>query len=85
VIQDPDNSIRNLRRDLSAVTCMFCGFDGRIMVAGNKRMLRDDTPIDEERMQQLPASLIGFPDDYSPLQKVLFTAYRKRRVQRARS
>jgi hypothetical protein len=80
----PDNSIQNLRRDLSYVTYIFSGFDGRMMLAGNKKMPWHDMPMDEARAQQLPVSLIGFPDDYSPWQRRLFKHFRKRRQKQAK-
>lgn len=76
----PDNSIQNLRRNLSAVTYIFSGYDGRMILAGNKKMLWHDLPMEEERMQQLPRSLIDFPDDYSPLQKLIFRRLRRWRL-----
>jgi hypothetical protein len=70
--QIPDNSVRNLRRDLSLITHLFSGYDGKIMLAGNRKMLWHVLDIEEERVQMLPKSLIGFPADYSPFQNFLF-------------
>ncbi len=72
LFQIPDNSVRNLRRDLSLITHLFSGFDGKIMLAGNRKMLWHLLDIEEERVQMLPKSLIGFPADYSRFQNFLF-------------
>ena len=70
--QIPDNSVRNLRRDLSYITHLFSGYDGKIMLAGNRKMLWHVLDIEEERVQMLPKSLIGFPADYSRVQNFFF-------------
>jgi hypothetical protein len=73
----PDNSVPNLRRDLSLITYLFSGYDGRIMLSGNKKLLWHCMDMDENRMQMLPKSLIGFPADYSKAQNFLFRWLRR--------
>lgn len=74
-----DNSLENLRRDLSRITYLFTTQDGHVLLSGDKTLPWHRLPIDEHRLQQLPPFLRKYPDDYSSFQDWLFRAYRRRR------
>jgi hypothetical protein len=71
-----DNSPRSLRRDLSAITYFFSGYDGTIFLSGSKTLPWHRTSISERQMQILPNFFRLFPDNYSIIQKWLFFVFR---------
>jgi hypothetical protein len=71
-----DNSPRSLRRDLSAITYFFSGYDGTIFLSGSKTLPWHRTSISERQMQILPKFFRMFPDNYSIIQKWLFFVFR---------
>jgi len=72
-----DNSLDALRDDRRWVTYLFSGFDGRVMLAGCSQLRWHGLPYQSRKVQQLPRFLIGYPGDYSPLQRLAFRAYRQ--------
>lgn len=60
-----DNSIGQLRSDNSAVSYLFYGFDGTVMLRGSRNMLWHGLPLDERMMQVLPQHLRQYPDNYN--------------------
>jgi hypothetical protein len=71
-----NNSIDALRDDSRFVTYLFCGYDGRILLDGYRRVLWHGIPMSERKVQQLPRFLIGYPDDYSAVQRVASRLYK---------
>lgn len=67
-----DNSVHALRKDLSAITWLFSGYDGSVHLAGMKKLPWHDCAIDERRMQVLPRLLQTFPGDWTRFQKRFF-------------
>ena len=65
-----DNSIDDLRDDTATKTTLFQGFDGTLMLAGNKELLWHYLPIDEARLQALPRALRRYPGRLSPVLQV---------------
>jgi hypothetical protein len=66
-----DNRPESLRRDTSAVTWLFCGYDGTIHLSGAGRMPWHGLAYDEARLQLLPKILRTYPENYSRLQRRL--------------
>lgn len=60
--QIADNSIEKLRTDLSRVTYLFSGYDGRVFVRGYGELDLHGIPISEKHMQLLPSFLQGWDD-----------------------
>jgi len=82
-----DNSPQSLRRDLKHITYMFHGYDGRVLISGNKRLLWHKMKMDEDRLQLLPKILQKFPGNYNKLETFIFGAFsiwiKIRRILRA--
>lgn len=72
-----DNSPASLRRDESAITHVFHGYDGTIFVRGNRRLIWHELPLDEARFQQLPRGLRRYPDAYGRLARLRLRVYRR--------
>lgn len=70
-----DNSIQNLRRDTSAVTYVFSGYDGTVFVVGGKELPWHRIPMKLATRQELPTFLRKFPLDYGPGRKAAFYGY----------
>ena len=74
-----DNTLQTLRQNENFVTHLFCGYDGRILLQGSKRMPWHRTEIKppfDRIMEQIPESLHGFPDDYTFTQKIRYKLYK---------
>jgi hypothetical protein len=72
-----DNSPQTLRTDLSLITYLFHGYDGRVFIRGNSQLAwHRSIQIDEKRLQVLPQILQKFPENYSRLEKRLMIIYR---------
>lgn len=69
------NDPRILRTDLSAITHLFVGYDGQVFLRGCKRLYWHNIKLSEPSFQRLPKVLRKFPDNYSWLQKKLFSIY----------
>lgn len=69
------NDPRMLRTDLSAITYLFVGYDGRVFLRGHQRLYWHDIELRESKIQPLPKMLRKFPGNYSWPQKILFVAY----------
>ncbi len=72
----PDNSVETLRQDLSMVTHIFTGYDGKIILRGDRTVVWHDLPYREKSVQQLPRFFRKFPSRYNVFQKLLFPLYR---------
>lgn len=75
ILQIADNSIGTLRRDTSAVTHVFSGYDGTVFVVGNKELPWHQMPMRLSGRQDLPSFLRKFPLDYGPARKFLFYSH----------
>jgi hypothetical protein len=71
-----DNSPQTLRTDLSLITYLFHGYDGRIFLHGNSYLAWHGILIDEKRLQILPQILRKYPENYTRLEKRLIKIYR---------
>lgn len=70
-----DNSLDDVRDHSTTKTTLFQGFDGTLMLAGNKELLWHYLPIDEARLQVLPRALRRYPGRRSPLFQLLGHAW----------
>lgn len=55
-----DNSLCKIRTDLSHVTYIFNGYDGKVFVRGYNRLYLHTLPYNEKRMQLIPSYLRGW-------------------------
>ena len=72
-----DNSPQTLRTDLSLLTYLFHGFDGKVFLHGNSRLIWHDMPINERQLQVLPRFLQKHPGTYTRLDIRLADLYRR--------
>jgi hypothetical protein len=71
-----DNSIANLRVDLSAITYLFIGYDGTIFLRGQKTMpWHCKLPLNESSMQRLPKFIRKFPESYDLAELLAFGVF----------
>jgi hypothetical protein len=78
-----DNDPKVMRQDHSHITWLFSGFDGRVHLAGAKRLPWHEISIDERDMQVLPRILRCYPDNYTGFQRMLFRLLKKCRWLKA--
>jgi hypothetical protein len=71
-----DNRPATLRTDLSMVTYLFAGYDGTVLLAGNRRLPWHDIELDAEAMQVLPRRFRAYPGNYSPATRWWFNRWR---------
>ena len=71
-----DNSPGALREDTSAVTHIFCGYDGTIFIRGANQLHWHGCSY-SARIRQIPKRFRRFPDNYGPMTSWLFRTYRK--------
>ena len=79
-----DNSEATLRVDLSWVTHIFSGYDGRVFLQGAQRLPWHELPLSAARVQQLPCWLRAWPEDYGPARRLALHVYRHLRRRRWR-
>jgi hypothetical protein len=72
-----DNGPHALRRDLSAVTWLFSGYDGTVHLAGQRKLPWHGVVIEERKVQALPRPLRRFPDRYTPVHVALFRVLKR--------
>jgi hypothetical protein len=78
LFQIPNNEPQVLREDHSDITHIFCGYDGRIFIAGAQSLLWHGIPY-ESRLRQLPRIFRRFPGNFSRFVSRLFWLYQKLR------
>jgi hypothetical protein len=71
----PDNSPAKLREDLSAVTYLFCGYDGTIMISGKNWIAHHGEIRISPRLRQLPSMFRKYPPNFSRVQEILYKFY----------
>lgn len=70
------NTPWELRTDLTAVTYLFSGYDGGIVLSGAKQLPWHSLAFDDAQVQVLPRFLRKFPDSYNLIQRILLYAMR---------
>jgi hypothetical protein len=71
-----DNSPHALRTDLSYVTFLFSGFDGRLFLCGNRTLPWHGLKLNAAPMQRLPRILQRYPGNYTGSQRLLRRLHR---------
>jgi hypothetical protein len=72
-----NNSPKVLRTNLSDITYLFSGYDGKIFLTGGLKMpWHGGIELRESRVQHLPRILQKHPSDYGNIEKIIFKAYR---------
>lgn len=79
-----DNRPAALRRDQSAVTWIFAGFDGSIHLAGASSLPWHGIYLEERDLQVLPRSLRRYPPTYARWRRACFRLWRSWRRLRGR-
>jgi hypothetical protein len=74
-----DNSVNTLWTDRSAVTHIFCGYDGTVFVRGNRVLPWQGISYKESKVQQIPKWARRRVGDRSILRKKLAKIYRRLR------
>jgi len=72
-----DETLESLRPDTSAVTHIFFGYDGTVLLGGARRMPWHELAVRESDVQVLPAILRQYPPRYSPWRRVLSRLWRR--------
>jgi hypothetical protein len=71
-----DNSVTELWTDQSAITHIFCGFDGTIFLAGCRRLPWQGIEFRESKVQQLPKWARKRVRDHNIIERKLAKIYR---------
>lgn len=72
-----DNRPETLRTDLSAVTWIFSGFDGRVILHGSQKLPWHNLDIRASQVQQMPPFFRHYPHSFGRLKKAAFKVYKK--------
>lgn len=75
-----DNSIDALHTDTRYQTKLFQLYDGSLKISGNSRLLWHNVPIDEEKLQVLPAHKRRYPAQISSSEGLRWLKYWVRRL-----
>jgi len=71
-----DDSLESLRPDNSAVTHIFFGYDGTVLLDGAKHLPWHEAAVRQSDVQVLPAFLRHYPPRYSSWRRALFRLWR---------
>lgn len=77
-----DNSPHTLRTHTQAITYMFSGYDGRIILKGHQKNDWHDIEIREDAVQILPKFLQKYPLNYNRVEEFLFNLLYKKRKKK---
>ena len=69
------NEPEELRTDLSQVTYLFSGYDGKVFLRGACKQPWHGLELKESKMQTLPRFLRKFPGNYNLIQKILLRVF----------
>lgn len=72
-----DNRPEALRTDLSAVTWIFSGFDGNVILQGSQRLPWHNLSMRSSQVQQMPQFFRHYPHSFGRLRKTAFKLYKK--------
>jgi hypothetical protein len=70
-----DNSPRALREDLSAITHLFCGYDGTLFTVGREFLPHHRGVRIRRRLRQLPTMFRTYPQNFGPVRRLLYKGY----------
>lgn len=71
-----DNSLSELRKDISHITYVFNGYDGTVFMVGSKTIHWHGIHYKEKKLQLVPKYFRGYPGSYSKLKTILAGLYR---------
>lgn len=71
-----DNSPSLMYSDTDKLTYLFVGYDGKIFLAGSKRLYWHSMEINADKLQQLPKLARKFPPNYNFFERFLFRLWR---------
>ena len=75
LFQIEDNSINTMRINTDAVTYIFSGYDGTILLSGYKKLPWHQMDINVRKIQRLPSLLRQYPGNYNFMQVLLYGVY----------
>jgi hypothetical protein len=75
LFQIESNDPEVLRTDLNGITYLFFGYDGKVFLHGNLKLIWHDIDLKESKIQPLPRFLRRFPGNYTKLHKIVFNLY----------
>ena len=75
----PTNDPAVLRTHQGHITYLFSGYDGRVFLAGSRKLPWHGLELRESDLQPLPPILRRYPGNYSPLQRRLFELFKRLR------
>jgi hypothetical protein len=67
-----DNSPETLRTDKSYITYIFTGYNGKVLLSGNKYLPWHRIKYKESKVQQLPKLLRKYPSNYGKILNMIF-------------
>jgi hypothetical protein len=71
----PDNQLSALRQDFSAITYIFCGYDGTLLVSGRGLLAHHRGIRIAKRLRQIPRMFRAYPDNLGKCRSLLYTFY----------
>lgn len=75
LFQISDNHPRILRKELNTITYLFVGYNGTVLLQGNRHLNWHNIAISDADVQILPAFLRKYPHDYNALERLLFKVF----------
>ena len=72
-----DNRPETLRTDVSIVTWIFSGFDGRVILQGSQNLPWHKLQIRPSQVQQMPSMFRQYPHSFGIVKKLAFKVYKK--------
>ncbi|MBI4651564.1 hypothetical protein HY745_09840 [Candidatus Desantisbacteria bacterium] len=80
LFQIKDNRPEVLRKDMSNITYLFSGYDGKIILQGGMHLPCHDLKLTNNQFQVLPGFLRKYPGNYNKIESImykLFITYRR--------
>lgn len=74
LVREP--TLQEVREDNETINYVFCGYDGAVLTSSPVGINWHGIAASDRVMQTLPAYLRTFPDDYGPMQRLLFRAFK---------
>jgi len=71
-----NNSPQLLRTDISAITHLFIGYDGKIFLRGSCKLPWHGIALKESDVQPLPRILRRYPGNYTRVQRVAYAVFK---------
>lgn len=75
LFQMKSNAPEDLRTNLSAITYLFSGYDGRVILQGGCKLPWHGIDLKESKIQHLPRVLRRYPGNYTIWHKIVFALF----------